>query len=46
MQIGLRLAGIDLGGLLGVSVLVRRRALFEDSEPDQPAAPLALPPRR
>ena len=46
MQIGLRLAGIDLGGLLGVSVLVRRRALFDDPEPDQPPVPLALPPRR
>lgn len=45
MQIGLRLAGIDLGGLVGVSVLVRRRTLFEDPEPLQ-AAPLALPPKR
>jgi curved DNA-binding protein CbpA len=46
MEIGLRVAGIDLGGLVGVSVLVRRRALFDDPEPDHPAAPLALPPRR
>jgi curved DNA-binding protein CbpA len=46
MQIGLRLAGIDLGGLLGVSVLVRRRALFDDPEPPLPSVPLALPPRR
>ncbi|HWE23642.1 MAG TPA: DnaJ domain-containing protein [Myxococcales bacterium] len=44
MQIGLRLAGIDLGGLVGVSVLVRRRALFEDPEPARPFPPLALPP--
>ena len=45
IEIGLRLAGIDLGGLLGVSVLVRRRTLFEDPEPP-PSAPLALPPGR
>jgi curved DNA-binding protein CbpA len=43
MLIGVRLAGIDLGGLLGVSVLVRRRTLFDEP----PAtAPLALPPKR
>lgn len=46
MQIGLRLAGIDLGGLLGVSVLVRRRTLFDDPEASLEAAPLALPPKR
>lgn len=39
--IGLRLAGIDLGGLLGVSVRVQRRALLDDEprpdpEPTQP----------
>jgi curved DNA-binding protein CbpA len=44
--IGLRLAGIDLGGLLGVSVLVRRRTLFDDVEPVTRRAPLALPPGR
>jgi curved DNA-binding protein CbpA len=45
MLIGLRLAGIDLGGLLGVSVLVRRRTLF-DEPPASAPAPLALPPKR
>jgi curved DNA-binding protein CbpA len=45
MLIGLRLAGIDLGGLLGVSVLVRRRTLF-DEPPLQTTSPLALPPKR
>lgn len=30
MVLGLRLAGIDLGGLVGVSVVVQRRALLED----------------
>ena len=42
MLIGLRLAGIDLGGLLGVSVLIRSRPLFDDPAP----VPLALPPKR
>ena len=42
MLIGLRLAGIDLGGLLGVSVLIRTRPLFDDPAP----VPLALPPKR
>jgi curved DNA-binding protein CbpA len=46
MEIGLRLAGMDLGGLLGVSVLVRRRTLFDDPEPVLEPAPLALPPKR
>jgi curved DNA-binding protein CbpA len=45
MLIGLRLAGIDLGGLLGVSVLVRRRTLFDDPPAAAPE-PLALPPKR
>jgi curved DNA-binding protein CbpA len=45
-QIGLRLAGIDLGCLLGVSVLVRRRTLFDELEPAPAPAPLALPPKR
>ncbi len=42
MRLGLHLAGIDLGGLLGVTVQVRRRALLEedDAEPEPP-----LPPR-
>lgn len=35
--IGLRLAGIDLGGLLGVSVQVRRRPLFDDDPEPDPA---------
>jgi DnaJ-class molecular chaperone len=30
--LGLRLAGIDLGGVLGVSVTVRRRTLLPDSD--------------
>jgi DnaJ-class molecular chaperone len=30
--LGLRVAGIDLGGVLGVSVTVRRRTLFPDGE--------------
>jgi curved DNA-binding protein CbpA len=46
MLIGLRLAGIDLGGLLGVSVLVRRRALFDEAPSEERARPLALPPKR
>jgi DnaJ-class molecular chaperone len=32
MYLGLRLAGIDLGGLLGVTVVVQRRTLLDDSE--------------
>src|SRR5690348_744591 len=32
-RIGLQLAGIDLGGLLGVTVHVTRRPLFDDDEP-------------
>jgi curved DNA-binding protein CbpA len=34
-RIGLHVAGIDLGGLLGVTVQVRRRPLFDD--PPEPA---------
>jgi curved DNA-binding protein CbpA len=34
--LGLRLAGIDLGGVLGVSVTVRRRPLFPDGPDDDP----------
>ncbi len=43
-RIGLRLAGIDLGGLLGVTVQVRRRPLFDDdAEPDPDPAVRARP---
>jgi curved DNA-binding protein CbpA len=34
MRIGLNLAGIDLGGLLGVTVQVQRRPLFDDADPE------------
>jgi curved DNA-binding protein CbpA len=34
--IGLRLAGIDLGGLLGVSVRVQRRTLLDDEPQAEP----------
>jgi DnaJ-class molecular chaperone len=30
MHVGLRIAGIDLGGLVGVSVVTQRRPLFSD----------------
>ena len=43
--LGLRVAGIDLGGILGVSVTVRRRPLFEEP-PGEGAPPAALRPRR
>ena len=45
--IGLRLAGIDLGGILGVSVRTRTRPLFLDDleESDDLAIP-RLPPAR
>jgi curved DNA-binding protein CbpA len=42
IDIGLRLAGIDLGGLVGVHVTVTRRPLFEDDA--AVAAPLGLLP--
>jgi|SRR5438132_7137133 len=48
MRIGLQLAGIDLGCVLGVSVQIQRRTLF-DEEPEKVrvAPPRArLPPRR
>jgi curved DNA-binding protein len=32
--LGLRIAGIDLGGLVGVSVVVQRRTLLEDPPDD------------
>jgi curved DNA-binding protein CbpA len=43
--LGLRVAGIDLGGVLGVSVTVRRSTLLPD--PDEPAEPaeVAVLPR-
>ena len=42
--LGLRVAGIDLGSVLGVSVTVRRRTLFPDP-PEKDSTPLmALPP--
>ncbi|OLC18679.1 MAG: hypothetical protein AUH38_03140 [Deltaproteobacteria bacterium 13_1_40CM_68_24] len=41
--LGLRVAGIDLGGILGVSVTVRRRTLFPDPPEDDPM-PRRLPP--
>ena len=45
MYVGLRVAGIPLGGLLGVDVTVRRRYLYPDESRDEaPAA--ALGPRR
>jgi hypothetical protein len=41
MVLGLRLAGIDLGGLVGVSVVVQRRALLEDPpEAEEPPRPV------
>ena len=43
--LGLRLAGIDLGGILGASVTVRRRTLLPDEPEELPSAP-ALPSRR
>jgi DnaJ-class molecular chaperone len=43
--LGLRVAGIDLGGLLGVSVTVRRRALLPD-DPEEEAAPRPVLPTR
>ena len=39
--VGLRVAGLDLGGLVGVSVTVQRRPLFDDPpDEDAPRAPL------
>ena len=45
MYLGLRVAGIDLGGLAGVSVVVRRRPLLDDGEEEIPTRG-ALPSRR
>lgn len=45
--IGLRLAGIDLGSVLGVSVRMRTRPLFADDLDDPDEIPLRrLPPAR
>ena len=43
--VGLRVAGIDLGGLVGVSVTVRRRPLFDDP-PDEDVPHASLRARR
>jgi curved DNA-binding protein CbpA len=40
--LGLRVAGIDLGGVLGVSVRVRRRTLLPDEPEEAPVARSAL----
>jgi curved DNA-binding protein CbpA len=42
--LGLRVAGIDLGGIVGVSVTVRRRTLFPDRPEEDPVARMLLPP--
>jgi len=44
-RIGLSLAGIDLGGLLGVTVQVRRRPLFDDKPEPDPEPPVRARPR-
>ena len=44
--LGLRVAGIDLGGILGVSVTVRRRPLFPDPPEDDPMPRRLLPDPR
>lgn len=44
--LGLRVAGIDLGGLLGVSVVVQRRPLLADLPEEEPAPTQRLPSRR
>jgi hypothetical protein len=48
VDIGLRVAGIDLGCIAGVHVTVTRRPLFDDDVPaaDAPAGLLPLPRRR
>jgi curved DNA-binding protein CbpA len=43
--LGLRVAGIDLGGVLGVSVTVRRSTLLPDPEPPAEPAAVAVLPR-
>jgi curved DNA-binding protein CbpA len=44
-RIGLCLAGIDLGGLLGVTVHVQRRPLFDDDPGPDPEPPARERPR-
>ena len=44
--LGLRVAGIDLGGVLGVSVIVRRSTLLPDPHEAAEPAPVAVLPRR
>ena len=44
-RIGLQLAGIDLGGLLGVTVHVQRRPLFDDDPEPDPEPPARERPR-
>src|SRR5437588_2454980 len=47
LTIGLQLAGIDLGCLLGVSVQIRRRTLLDEEPEEIGVQPrLRLPPRR
>ena len=47
MYLGLRVAGIDLGGLVGVSVVVQRRPLLEDPADGDEVPRAAIPvPRR
>ena len=46
LYLGLRVAGIDLGGLVGVSVAVQRRPLLPDSPDDEPPRLPVLRPRR
>jgi curved DNA-binding protein CbpA len=46
MYLGLRVAGIDLGGLVGVSVVVTRRPLFPDPPDEEQAPPPVLRSRR
>ena len=45
-RIGLQVAGIDLGGLLGVTVNVRSRPLFDEDEPDAAPECARAAPRR
>lgn len=45
-RIGLQVAGIDLGGLLGVTVNVRSRPLFDDDEPVAAPGRAQAAPRR
>lgn len=46
MYLGLRVAGIDLGGLVGVSVVVQRRPLLPDSPDEEPPQPVLRPRHR